>query len=153
MLREACDEGPVVASVSAGWYGWYKFPLSGGGGWATAAWPTAVRARGKTAGCSPTGAALSDCKSITPGWECPMWGYSCSQMCGNGKVNDGTADNAEGDNTRPTDGSEECDLGTYNVDIRALSAAEKWLYPCTHLCKWNRELTLNWGVGAGSHKQ
>ena len=61
-----------------------------------------------------------------------MWGYSCNQQCGNGVVNDAAADNGDGDNLRPppgmgglaapphvasTTGSEECDLGEYNVDL------------------------------------
>lgn len=96
------------------------------------------KAAGGGAACTYTGAAgaggsatTTDCRAITPGWECPMWGYSCNQLCGNGVVNDAAADNGDGDNARPppgmgglangavasTTGSEECDLGEYNVDL------------------------------------
>ena len=92
-----------------------------------------------------------------------MWGYSCNAQCGNGMVNDANTLNGDGDNKRanpgadenaprsqepggsaPTTGSEECDLGEYNVDLRGMAAAEKWLYPCTTACLWNRTLLLDW---------
>lgn len=83
-----------------------------------------------------------------------MWGYSCSPLCGNAKVNDAAADNGDGPNAR-TDGKgqEECDLGQYNVDIAGMAASESWLYPCTIDCKWNRQVTNTWsppGSAAGA---
>jgi len=63
-----------------------------------------------------------------------MWGYSCSPLCGNAKVNDAAADNGDGPNARADGlGQEECDLGQYNVDIAGMAASESWLYPCTTL--------------------
>jgi hypothetical protein len=136
---------------------------AGQAGWATKAWPLAQRRQGSTPGCT------GGCAAVTNGWECPMWGYSCNEQCGNGMVNDAEPLNGDGDNKRappgadenaprsqepggaaPTTGSEECDLGEYNVDLVGLAAREKWLYPCTAACLWNRTLLLDWAQGAGS---
>jgi hypothetical protein len=41
-----------------------------------------------TDGCMLTNFKSDQCRSITPGWECLVWGESCNIMCGNGLIND-----------------------------------------------------------------
>jgi hypothetical protein len=54
-----------------------------------------------TQGCMLTTTYKTDtCRSITPGWECLVWGESCNIMCGNGLINDMDALNSQTAQTR-----------------------------------------------------
>jgi len=48
-----------------------------------------------TEGCMLSTFKSDTCRSITPGWECLLWGESCNIMCGNGVINDMAATNSQ----------------------------------------------------------